>query len=148
MKNKDNKLDELLENNTQQQLQKIDWERLNKSIVEKIETARQHPFGQTKRIYKLKIASVAAVAACLVISFSLVFRFTFNKQDNTGQIAGSDMAAGVLPEDSLLASTNPDLILLTGKLHFLENDPLLKPHSIWQQQNVSKNRNHNLRNGG
>jgi len=39
--------------------------------------------------------------------------------------------------DNILLSTDTDTILLTGEYHLISDDPLLRPHSIWDQQSLN-----------
>jgi len=58
------------------------------------------------------------------------------------QIAAGRLDAGPLEPatnriDNLIADTSPRTILLTEQTHVICSDPLLMPHSIWEQEPMS-----------
>jgi hypothetical protein len=129
--NEKDKLDLLIERNTEQQLAKFDWEKLHTSI-----SSRFNSSGRLiiLRSFILKVAAAAALTA-LILTAS---QFLFVKQpvQTPDKISSSIVTTAGSPGNNLIARTDPETILLTGQHHIVSNDEMLKPHSVWAQKPV------------
>ncbi len=130
MSHNDRDLDALLRQNVQRQLEGLDWDRQRQEMMQRLgASGTQKP----RRIVTIRVA--AGVAALLVVALGYTC-VSFLR--STGPDAAAPMAATASPAssggDSLLASTDATTILLTGPMRGrVLNDPMLTPHSSWQQ---------------
>jgi hypothetical protein len=72
MKDKNEKIDLLLDHNTTEQLDTVDWDGLNAAISERLDQARQHKTLRIGRPTVFKIAAGLAAAAAIVLIAVLV----------------------------------------------------------------------------
>lgn len=145
MKEKKEKIDLLFERNAAEQLAGVDWDGLNRAISGRLDQADQRKTSamRYRRIIK-SAAALAAAAAVILIAVMVNSRVLLKKGQDAVElvktVAPDTKPTGRLTDktDTLLAKTDPKTILLTGELHFLSNDPLLRPHSVWDQKPVCK----------
>jgi hypothetical protein len=76
MKDKNEQIDLLLERNTIEQLETVDWDRLNVAISGSLDQARQHKTSRISRPTFLKIAVGFAAAVAIVLVAVLVRTYT------------------------------------------------------------------------
>ena len=150
MKEKQQDIDILLERNTAEQLSKVDWDKLQAAISARLDKSDQSESSTQKYqvIFKMAAGFVAA-AAVVFVAIILVNKILPEKlQDTVSHVetvvlnASRSNTLGI-QTDKLLADTDPKTILLTGQLHLFSNDPLLRPHSVWEQKPVCKLTNNN-----
>ncbi len=145
MKNERDKIELLLEHNADEQLKKVDWDELNSAISTKLDEAQKDKASVRKHPIVFKIAAgIAATAAVILVTLVIYSKVlpsesqSILKQIETGALNTGQLGSRVDETDGLLASTDPKMILLTGELHLISNDPLLAPHSVWDQEPVLK----------
>ena len=129
--NEKDKLDLLIKRNAEQQLDRVDWQKLNATISSRLNKA-----GKTTAL-SLFVFKVAAAAAVIVVVL-LVAKFLFVERpvQTPEKVSLSTITMTSSPGNNLIARTDPETILLTGQYHIVSNDELLKPHSVWAQKPV------------
>ncbi len=130
MSNKDRDIDVLLRRNVERQLEGFDWDRQRQTVVQRLTPPQ---IQKLRRVSAIRIAAGVAVILTLVVGY-----MGMSLLKGPGRNAGAPMAVMALSEsaggDSLLACTDPTMILLTGSARWLVlNDPMLTPHSPWDQ---------------
>ncbi len=129
MSNEDRDIDALLRRNAEQQLAGFDWDRQRQIVMQHLTPPR---IQKLRRVSTIRIAAgVAAVLTMMgYVGMSLLRGPDRHAGAPTEVTAMSESAGG----DSLLACTDPTMILLTGSARWLVlNDPTLTPHSPWDQ---------------
>jgi hypothetical protein len=135
MNTENRNLDGLLRRNAERQLRDFDWDRLRATVLGRVvvTSARE---GRSGGLFRRVIArAVVGVAAALILVVGYLGYLRVHtvgpeatrpsEIPTTGEFAG---------DDGLLASTDPETILLSGPTRLLAaNDPLLSPHSVWDQ---------------
>ena len=76
MKDKNEQIDMLLEHNTTEQLETVDWDRLNAAISRRLDQARQRKTSRIGLPTVFKIAAGLAAAAAIVLVAVLVRTYT------------------------------------------------------------------------
>jgi hypothetical protein len=109
------------------------------SFVRRFVLFVRSPFALSPRV--LVRASLVATLAIVVIGLLVVGEIhrDLHKARPVSQIAQLDFGPPVPPGVSVAqrrVETDPKTILLTEEAHLLSNDPLLRPHSIWQQKTL------------
>ena len=128
MSNEDRDLDILLRRNVQRQLEGVDWDRQRQTVMQRLAATRMQ---KPRRVIAIRVAIGVATLLMLAVGCLCV-----SLLKSTGPRATAPIAATALREpvgnDSLLASTDPATILLTGPMRWrVLNDPMLAPHSLW-----------------
>jgi len=138
----DPKIDDLLQRNVQRQLETFDWDRLSARLsgrLDRIEHQRLSPRRQWPA------AAAAAIILLAIVLGGTVWRWEARMHghpDVMQQIMAGVLDAGPLGDpisrtDNLVASTDPQAILLPQQAQLISGDPLLKPHSLWDQMPAS-----------
>ena len=132
-------IDELLQDHTDQQLETVGWEGLHARIDQHIAEVTQ---DSIPRIQWMRLTAAAAVVV-LIIGLALMWfpprrPSSILEQIQLGVIDTGPMDRGEPTGDALLASVDPLSILCLENVHVLTSDPLLQPHSVWDQQQVLK----------
>ncbi len=130
MSNDDSDLDALLRQNAQRQLQSFDWHRQRQEVMRHLAASG---IRKPHRVVAIRVAVGVAALLMVVVGYTCV-----GFLQSTGPDVAAPMTATVSPAssggDSLLASTDATTILLTGPMRGrVLNDPMLTPHSSWQQ---------------
>jgi hypothetical protein len=135
MNTENRNLDDLLRRNAEQQLGDFDWDRQRETVLGRLAAtpAREGRSGGPFR--RVVVRAAVGVAAVLVLAVGFLCYWRFHAagpgaiQPGKTPTVGQSVAA-----DDLLASTDPETILLSGPMRLLAaNDPLLSPHSVWDQ---------------
>jgi len=84
-----------------------------------------------------------AFTTIVVVAILLIILFKEVKKESTIYVAsnGKNIIQPTSTPKNLnhiLFSTDADTILLTGEQHLISNDPLLRPHSAWEQNTLNK----------
>ena len=123
-------IDQLLTKTAKQHLQTVDWDRMSKDIMGRLEYCPQS-LEQGRSLWTYLTAAAAAVFI-LVVSLWLVSVST--SPSVLDQIETGALAAGpVRSFEDLLYRTDPQTILLTDNVEVLHRDPRLGPISVWDQ---------------
>ena len=130
MSENDREIDILLRRNVQRQLAGFDWDRQRQTVMHRL-AARRIP--KPRMAVTIKVA--VGVAAILMLAVGYL---CLTSLKGTGPDAARPREATAIRDavghDSLLASVDPTMILLTGPMRLLIlNDPMLTPHSLWEQ---------------
>jgi hypothetical protein len=112
-------------------------EETDASLIRRCVLFVRSPFVLSPRV--LVRVSLAAALAIAVIGLLVVGEIhrDLHKARPVTQIAQLDFGPPVPPGADvarLRVETDPKTILLTQEAHLISNDPLLRPHSIWQQK--------------
>ena len=136
-------IESLLKNHVDQQMQAVNWDRMRDKVDRGIAQAVQR---EPWRASWYGMVAAAAVIV-LVVGGAFVYRDYFQERSlldriQAGVIGAGPMEGTDLPkptEDALLACMDPSTILCAENVHVLTSDPLLQPHSVWdQQQSLTK----------
>ncbi len=134
MNTENQNIDGLLRCNAERQLRDFDWDRLRETVLGRVAApcARQ---GRSGGPFSRVIAGAVGVAAVLMLTVGYLCYTRFHMVGPGATRPSETPAAGEsAADDALLASTDPGPILLTGRMRLLAaNDPLLSPHSVWDQ---------------
>lgn len=133
----DRDIDDLLRGNVERQLRDFDWNRLHAGISGRLgRAARPATFGH--RAWLFRIASAVAAVVLLTV---LLWRPaspdrspSLLEQITAGKLAAGPLGPAISRADRLIADTSPRTVLLMGQAHRVCNDPLLRPHSVWEQE--------------
>jgi hypothetical protein len=133
----DRDIDDLLRGNVKRQLRDFDWDRLHAGISGQLgRTAGPATFRH--RVWLFRIASVVAAVVLLTI---LLWRPASSdrspsllEQIIAGKLDAGPLGPAMSRADHLTADTSPRTVLLMGQTHRVCSDPLLRPHSVWEQE--------------
>lgn len=142
MSEENHDIDVLLRRNVDRQLETFDWDELSGRISDRLEQA------ECKRLsprHRWPVMAAAAVLALALVSSVAVWRWGPRPGREPGllqQIMAGALDAGPLDAptstaDDLIAGTDPETILLTSHVHLVCGDPLVRPHSPWDQMPAS-----------
>lgn len=140
MSNENRDIDALLRHNAEQQLEGFDWDRLGARISSRLGRTTSPAAFQWRA---LLVRTVSAAVAVVAVALLTVRFFCWASPDRSPsileQIGAGKLHAGPLgpamgETDSLIADTSPRTILLAGQTHLICSDPLLRPHSVWDQE--------------
>jgi hypothetical protein len=121
-------IDELLRRNAERQLEDFDWDRQRQVVMQRLAA----PPARRQVVVGIRVVAAAAAVLMLIAGYVLVSLLTGTGREATAPI--ETRVAGSIEGDPLLASTDATTILLTGSARLLTlNDPMLKPHSLWDQ---------------
>jgi hypothetical protein len=129
-------VDGMLRENAEGQLADFEWDRLQTTILSRLEGARRRARQREEVSRKIVAGGIVTAAAAVVLGTGYVCtRFYGVASRGPGTPTKPTAAHDLADSDELLASTDPETILLTGRIGLLAlNDPLLAPHSVWDQQ--------------
>ncbi len=140
MSNENRDIDALLRHNAEQQLEGFDWDRLGARISSRLGRTTS-PAALRRRVLLVRTASAAVAVAAVVLLTVMFYRGPWPDRSSSilEQIAAGKLYDGPLgpamgETDSLIADTSPRTILLAGQTHLICSDPLLRPHSVWDQE--------------
>jgi hypothetical protein len=140
MSDENRDIDALLRHNAEQQLEGFDWDRLGARISSRLGRTTS-PAIFHRRAMLVRMASAAVVVAAIVLLIVVFYGWLVPDKSPSilEQIATGTLHAGALgpalgETDSLIADTSPRTILLAGQTHLICSDPLLRPHSVWDQE--------------
>lgn len=126
MRQDDCDVDKMLRENAEGQLADFDWDRLHAGILTSLTGARR--VARVSR--KMVVGGLVAAAAVVVVVGYVCVQLL----EGTGPVEPT-VADAPADSDDLVASTDPETILLTGQMRLLAwNDPALALHSLWDQQ--------------
>lgn len=130
MSHSDHDLDVLLRRNAERQLAGLDWDRERQTVMQRLAAARKQ---KPRTAMVIRVATSIAAVLALAVGYMCI-----SLREGTGRDATAPKEATAIRasggDDSLLASTDPTTILLTGPTRLLVlNDPTLAPHSVWDQ---------------
>ena len=134
MSEENHKIDDLLRRDVHRQLETFDWNRFNAHLSDRLERTER------RRLLPRRPWPAMAAAAVILLAIMLggaVWRWRARAQDHPNvlqQVMAGALDAGPLSDltsrtDNLVASADPGAILLAQ--HVV--DPLLRPHSLWDQ---------------
>ena len=133
-------IDDLLRRNAERQLRDFDWDQLRARISGRLgRTASPAVFRH--RVWFFRIAP-AAVAAAAVVLLTVLFYWragpdrspSLLEQVTAGRLDAGPLGPVMSRNDGLIADTSPRTVLLMGQAHLVCSDPLLRPHSVWEQE--------------
>jgi len=138
MSEENHKLDDLLRRDVQRRLETFDWDQLNARFSGRLEQIECQRLSTRHQWFAM--AAAAAILLAIVLG-GAVWRWRARSQDHPSvlqQIMAGALDAGPLSSpmnrtDNLVASTDPGAILLAQHMHLVCSDPLLRPHSLWDQ---------------
>lgn len=124
----DRDIDALLRRHVEQQLAGFDWDGQRHTLMHQLASDWARRTG--RRIPRKIIAGAVLMLATGCVCMILV---NVVDRDATGPIE-TTAAHEPVEGDPLVASTDPTTILLRGPARLLVcNDPMLAPHSLWDQ---------------
>ncbi len=131
--------------------QKLDVQKFSADVMQKINEERIKERSQTlfskifSRIYSyITLKSRYAIKVTYAVSLTMIaltlfiivyYKSSINKKNDVVsqmQVIESETTNNNI--NKILLSTDADKILLQGEWHLISNDPLLQPHSIWEQK--------------
>ncbi len=142
MSEENHKIDDLLRQDIQRQLERFDWDQFSAHVSNRLDPI-EHRRLSPRRLWPTVAA--AAIILLVVTLGGAVWQWGVRPQDHPGvlqQIMAGVVDAGPLGDsigktDNLVANTDPEAILLTQHTRAIRGDPLLQPHSLWDQMPVS-----------
>jgi hypothetical protein len=130
MSRDDRDIDGLLRQNLKRQLEGFDWDGQRQAVTHRLAAPRVQ---RSHWVVAIRVAAGAAALLALAVGY-----LGLSSLQGTRPYAPAPRQAMALHAstgaDALLASTDATTILLTGSARWLVlNDPLLAPHSLWDQ---------------
>ena len=139
----DRDIDDLLRGNTERQLRDFDWDQLRARISGRLGRTTS-PATFRYRAWFFRMASAAgAVAAVVLLTILFCWRaspdrsLSLLEQITAGRLDAGPLGPAMGRTDHLIADASPRTVLLTGQTHLVCSDPLLMPHSVWEQEPMS-----------
>jgi len=130
MSNNDRDIDILLQRNAERQLESFDWDRQRQTVMQRLAETRIEKPG---RVSAIRLAVGIAAVLALAVGYLCLSLLLRTRRDDTAPIVVTAVHQSI-GDDSLLASTDPTTILLSGPMRWrVLNDPMLTPHSAWDQ---------------
>jgi hypothetical protein len=140
MNREDRAIDELLRRHVERQLRDFDWDQLRGRIAGRLgRTTGRAPFRPRAWSFRI-VSAAAAVAAVALVTALFCWRSSPNRspslleQITAGRVDAGPLGPALDRTDYLIADTSPRTVLLTGQTHLVCSDPLLRPHSVWEQE--------------
>ena len=142
MSEENHKIDDLLRRSVQRQLETFDWDRFSAHLSDRLDRIEHQKLSPRRQ---WPATAAAAIILLAIVLGGTVWQWRARPQGHPGvlqQIMAGVLDAGPLGDpiskaDNLVASTDPGAILLTQYTHLSCSDPLLRPHSPWDQMPAS-----------
>jgi hypothetical protein len=109
------------------------------SFIRRFFFSVRSPFALSPRVLMRVSLAAALVIAVIGLLLGVIPRQDFRKISPVSSLAHLDYGPSVPPGANvaqLRVETDPKTILLTQEAHLVSDDPLLRPHSIWQQKTL------------
>ncbi len=138
------KIDDLLRRNVRRQLETFDWDQLNARLSDRLDRIGHQRLSPKRQWSPMATAAIILLA---VVSGGVIWQWRARpshpsvlQQIMAGVLDAGPLGDPVSKADNLVVSTDPGTILLTQHVHLISGDPLLRPHSLWDQMPVSAGR--------